>query len=64
MRATGWSRSAASASATCRASGARSGPAARPATKVPLSITREAAPRELVLSSIDRRSFLKAPRLH
>ena len=33
-------------------------------TKVPLSITREAAPRELVLSSIDRRSFLKAPRLH
>ena len=33
-------------------------------TKVPLSITREAAPRELVLSSIDLRSFLKAPRLH
>ncbi|MDB5373283.1 MAG: serine protease, partial [Belnapia sp.] len=33
-------------------------------TKVPLSITRDAAPRDLTLASIDRRSFLKAPRLH
>ncbi|MDN3564750.1 S1C family serine protease [Paeniroseomonas aquatica] len=33
-------------------------------TKVALGITREAAPRELLLTSIDRRSFLKAPRLH
>ena len=29
-----------------------------------LTIGREASPRELVLTSIDRRSFLKAPRLH
>ncbi|WP_149541089.1 S1C family serine protease [Siccirubricoccus phaeus] len=33
-------------------------------TKVRLTINRQAVPRELVLASIDRRSFLKAPRLH
>ncbi|GGC34657.1 serine protease [Siccirubricoccus deserti] len=33
-------------------------------SKVRLTIGRQAAPRELVLASIDRRSFLKAPRLH
>ena len=33
-------------------------------SKVRLTIGRKAAPRELVLASIDRRSFLKAPRLH
>jgi S1-C subfamily serine protease len=32
--------------------------------KVRLTITRDSAPQELVLASIDRRSFLKAPRLH
>ncbi|TCZ54635.1 S1C family serine protease [Roseicella aquatilis] len=32
--------------------------------KVRLTIAREAAPRDLVLTSIDRRSMLKAPRLH
>jgi S1-C subfamily serine protease len=33
-------------------------------TKVRLTISRDSAPRDLVLASIDRRSFLKAPRLH
>ncbi len=33
-------------------------------SKVPVGITRDAAPRELTMASIDRRSFLKAPRLH
>jgi S1-C subfamily serine protease len=33
-------------------------------SKVRLTIGRQATPRELVLASIDRRSFLKAPRLH
>jgi S1-C subfamily serine protease len=33
-------------------------------SKVRLTIGRQATPRELVLTSIDRRSFLKAPRLH
>jgi S1-C subfamily serine protease len=32
--------------------------------KVQMTIAREAAPRDLTLTSIDRRSFLKAPRLH
>lgn len=33
-------------------------------TKVRLTIGREAHTREMVLNSVDRRSFLKAPRLH
>lgn len=33
-------------------------------TRVRVTIARETAPREVVLASIDRRSFLKAPRLH
>lgn len=32
--------------------------------KVRLDIARDASPREVTLASIDRRSFLKAPRLH
>ncbi|WP_431271089.1 PDZ domain-containing protein [Dankookia sp. P2] len=32
--------------------------------KVRLEITRDAASREVTLASVDRRSFLKAPRLH
>jgi S1-C subfamily serine protease len=33
-------------------------------TRVRLQITRDSMPREVTLASIDRRSFLKAPRLH
>jgi S1-C subfamily serine protease len=33
-------------------------------TRLRLTIGREASPRELVVTSIDRRAFLKAPRLH
>ena len=33
-------------------------------TRVRLTVGRDTSPRELVLTSIDRRSFLKAPRLH
>lgn len=33
-------------------------------TKVRLTIVRDAQPRDMVLKSADRRSFLKAPRLH
>jgi S1-C subfamily serine protease len=32
--------------------------------KLRLQITRDSTPREMTLASIDRRSFLKAPRLH
>jgi S1-C subfamily serine protease len=32
--------------------------------KVRVSVSRDAAPREITLASVDRRSFLKAPRLH
>jgi S1-C subfamily serine protease len=33
-------------------------------TKIRLTIERNSAPREVTVASIDRRSFLKAPRLH
>ena len=33
-------------------------------TKVRLTLGRDVAPREVAVPSIDRRSFLKAPRLH
>jgi S1-C subfamily serine protease len=33
-------------------------------TKVRLTIGREAHPRDMVVNSVDRRSLLKAPRLH
>jgi S1-C subfamily serine protease len=33
-------------------------------TKVAVTITRDSSPREVMVTSIDRRSFLKAPRLH
>jgi hypothetical protein len=32
--------------------------------RVPVTIAREATPRDFTIASIDRRSFLKPPRLH
>jgi S1-C subfamily serine protease len=33
-------------------------------TRVRLSLARDSVPREMTLASVDRRSFLKAPKLH
>ena len=33
-------------------------------TKVTLTVARDASKRDLAVASVDRRSFLKAPRLH